>query len=124
MNTENNKIIAEFMGLFDKIITAENLYSWSDAPFFYTTEYNKEKVINNISKYSKYHSDWNWLMKVVEKIEVLGYNFQITSKDATVLQNHAAIYQSLIYRIDGTTKIQATYQTILEFIKWYNLQNS
>ena len=25
----------------------------------------------------KYHSDWNWLMEVVEKIESLDYDFQI-----------------------------------------------
>jgi hypothetical protein len=72
MNTENNKLLAEFMGVFDKILSTQNIHSWSDAPFYYTTENSKEKVIENISNYVKYDTDWNWLMEVVEKIESIG----------------------------------------------------
>ena len=108
--TENNKIIAEFMGYIDN--------GCSEEGFLINPITNFDEEINDL----KYHLDWNWLMEVVEKIENLGYNFQITSKDATVLQNHGAIYQTLIYRIDGTNKIQATYKACLAFIKWYNEQ--
>ncbi len=69
--TENNQLIAEFMGVFDKILSTGNIHSWSDSPFYYTTEDTREKVIKNISKYSKYNKDWNWLMQVVQKIRVL-----------------------------------------------------
>ena len=75
---ENNKLIAEFMGVFDKILSTGNIHSWSDAPFYYTTEDTREKVIKNISKYSKYSKDWNWLMQVVEKIETTSYDITQT----------------------------------------------
>jgi hypothetical protein len=33
--TNDNRIIAEYMGLHDEIISTDNVHSWSDAPFFY-----------------------------------------------------------------------------------------
>lgn len=67
-----------------------------------------------------FKNDWNDLMFLVEKIESLDFNFNITSGDATALKNHGAIYQTLIYTLDGTKKIEAVYKTCVEFIKWYN----
>ena len=66
----DNKLIAEFMGLYDEISLdsiAGNIHSWSDAPFFYITEDSKEKVMEGITEYSKYHTSWDWLMPVVSK---------------------------------------------------------
>lgn len=109
-NLENNKIIAEFMGF--KINTNTGIEVLYNAKTCEVLDLNK----------LKYHFDWNELMEVVEKIESLDFNFNITSGDATALINHGAIYQTLIYRIDGTKKIEAVYNTCVEFIKWYNKQ--
>lgn len=118
--TENNKLIAEFMGVFDKILSTGNIHSWSDAPFYYTTEDTKEKVIQNITKYSKYHKDWNWLMEVVEKIEILGYVFKVNGNTVTFFIK--GNYNRTIWNdaFTGSTKIQAVYNACVEFIKWYN----
>lgn len=99
---ENNRLIAEFMD-FD-FLTYDKY------------QYNSE-IMHSLPEFS---NDWNWLMVIIGKIEDLGYKFHITSIDATALMNNGAIYQSLIYTIDGLTKKQATYKTIIEFIKWYN----
>lgn len=107
MTAENNKIIAEFMGFIKEDSNTNWFYSIDKGRYFRENEL-------------LYNLDWNWLMEVVEKIESLGFNFNITSKDATVLQYHRAIYQTLIYKIDGTNKIQAVYNTCLAFIEWYN----
>lgn len=106
MSTENNILLAQFMGFEFN----------ADLGMFMIPFLNEEFNCDTM----KFHSDWNWLMEVVDKIESLGYNFQITAKDATVLTQHAAIYSSLIYRVDGLKKIEAVYQTSVEFIKWYN----
>ena len=121
---ENNKLIAEFMGVFDKILSTGNIHSWSDAPYYYTTEDTREKVIKNISKYSKYSKDWNWLMQVVEKIENLSkegetYMFSITKFSARVTYKGSRIVDLPI----DNTKIEAVYNACVEFIKWYNKQN-
>ena len=122
--TENNQLIAEFMGVFDKILSTGNIHSWSDAPFYYTTEDTREKVIKNISKYSKYSKDWNWLMQVVEKIENLSkegetYMFSITKFSARVTYKGSRIVDLPI----DNTKIEAVYNACVEFIKWYNKNN-
>ena len=119
MNTENNKIIAEFMGVNDKVLSTGNIYSWSDAPFYYTTEDTKAKVINNIAKYSKYHSDWNWLIEVVEKIESLKFSVLIGKNTCVIEQTFGKISLNLgVMR--GKDKIEAVYSACVEFIKWYN----
>lgn len=115
MNIENNKIIAEFLGYELEETMNEKVFVYAIPTTNNNTDFFKPNEL-------LFHSDWNWLMKVVEKIESLDYNFNITSGDATALHYHCAIYQTSIYRIDGTTKIQATYETVIEFIKWYNLQ--
>ena len=121
--TENNQLIAEFMGVFDKILSTGNIHSWSDAPFYYTTEDTREKVIKNISKYSKYSKDWNWLMQVIEKIENLSkegetYMLSITKFSARITYKGSRIVDLPI----DNTKIEAVYNACVEFIKWYNKQ--
>jgi len=125
MTTENNKLIAEFMGL--TIIT--------DSISYFDTNY---KALKN------YHSDWNWLMEVVEKIE----NIIVKGKQWTVLEDESDVdwnfevniesKQCVINRCtyDGDeedflklydcrnyetiTKIEAVYNAVVAFIKWYN----
>lgn len=101
MNTENNKIIAEFMSPklhMESQVVTQNLF--------------------------KYHSDWNWLMEVVEKIESLGFGTSIVGGKngfACVVTN--GIENSFVgnHKINST-KIQAVYNACVEFIKWHNEQ--
>ena len=124
---ENNKLIAEFMGVFDKILSTGNIHSWSDAPFYYTTEDTREKVIKNISKYSKYSKDWNWLMKVVEKIESIEdcvYQVDILQEGCKILKRCCLLIDKRVGKLEpDTTKIKSVYLACVEFIKWYNEQN-
>jgi hypothetical protein len=116
MNTlENNKLIAEFLGyeLFkDKYYELSQFGyiktngEWSD--IFYPTTL-------------KFHKDWNWLMEVVEKIESLGYFFKIVSQTSLIVDKDEKCLSLSVYR---KTKIDSTYEACLEFIKWYNAQNS
>ena len=109
---ENNKLIAEFMGVFDKILSTGNIYSWSYAPFYYTTENTKEKVIRNICRYSKYDSDWNWLMKVVLKCLEICHN--------EMLNEWKNGFSDSFFSRD----INCMYSEVLRFIKWYNENKS
>ena len=124
---ENNKLIAEFMGVFDKILSTSNIHSWSDAPFYYTTEDTREKVIKNISKYTKYSKDWNWLMKVVEKIESIEYGIyqvDILQEGCKILERCRLLIDKRVGKLESdTTKIESVYLACVEFIKWYNNQN-
>ena len=128
---ENNKLIAEFMGVFDKILSTGNIHSWSDAPFYYTTEDTKEKVIKNICKYSKYDSDWNWLMKVVEKIHSMQSYGVLINPNGTYIQDEDDKVICMTFKneevngeIISSSNIEATFNCCVEFIKWYNENKS
>ena len=98
---EDNKLIAQFMGGYEP------------------------------EEYEDFHSDWNWLMQVVEKIEnteVVGqvFNIQINRNKTHILYAPANYpnekwFENLILK-EGKDKILNTYQAIVEFIKWYNEQ--
>lgn len=109
MNTENNKIIAEFMGK-KELITEEQ---------FLAMEHKAHNP--TIVEYLKYDTDWNWLMEVVEKIESFDYTIDITS--STVYINHSDDEFKQIWGFSATyCKKEAVYNACLEFIKWYNKQ--
>lgn len=94
------------MGVYDEILSTGDIHSWSDAPFYYCTEDSKEKVIEGIIKYSKYHTDWNWLMKVIQKCAIIAAEEDEWEK-----------YWQIT---DMIPNINATHESVIEFIKWYN----
>ena len=94
---ENNILIAEFMGH----------YHIKDG--YYRVFPTKCVRVKGL----EYHSSWDWLMKVVEKIESL-------KNSVTIFDVGAGIEGLLIIERFGTTKLEGTYLTVVEFIKWYN----
>lgn len=119
MNTENNKLIAEFMGLRPKM-ESPDVYSYSDMPFFSVRENNPEKVMDAIVKYVKYDKDWNWLIEVVEKIEK-NYIVDICGKAVSIHENNGEMIVDLCGK-NYSNKTEAVYNACIEFIKWHNQQ--
>jgi len=115
--TENNKIIAEFMGWK---LGHPDLFElrWSNEWF---DDRNKKTT----KGYLHFHSDWNWLMEVVEKIENTSFGEQNYKFQVLIQNNQCSIEQSNLFntkRHYGKNKIQAVYSACVEFIKWYNEQ--
>lgn len=117
----DNRLIAEFMGgLFN---THSQKYGIGNAEFI---EIGRLKnVVRAVNHYSvndlKYHSDWNWLMEVVSRIENFGFEFFIVESRCKISNNTDKSIETIIdFEIVGT-KIEAVYQAVVEFIKWYNL---
>ena len=107
MTTENNKIIAEFMGA---TLT-------KDLQIMYPIYEGDSSYVKDL----KYHLDWNWLMEVVEKIESLLPN------DSFVTIEHKSCWipiyddeQPFGIECREETKKQAVYNACIEFIKWHN----
>jgi len=137
--TENNKIIAEFLtGIKADVFHLPQFQ-------YYTTEgvFKDYFTFNQL----EFHSDWNWLMEVVEKIESLDINQfakQLGREDITPIEGkfYLSVYDcqaeflaSVYYwqhdndinglkKVKGETKIQAVYNACLEFIKWHNEQKN
>ena len=91
--TENNKLIAEFMEL-----EASPKYNPKE---YYIKEYNSGEWY--LPEEMQYHTSWDWLMPVVDKIE----------------QVHEGVPKQLINLSLFSTR-QEIYQAVVEFIKEFN----
>lgn len=66
-----------------------------------------------------FHSNWNWLCLVVEKIEELKYPVDIFKKAVSIhLDNGEPIVD--LSGNNYNTKIEAVHEAVYQFIVWYN----
>lgn len=108
---ESNKLIAEFMG---------------------KTVMNYKVLIRREWGFPKYHQSWDWLMPVVEKIETLFDNrvtVLIQSGEYAIWLHNKEEYEKSNYNTYDyyssdwkENKIEAVYEQVVKFIKWYNQQ--
>lgn len=106
--TENNKLIAEFIGLKPRLVSPDFYAMQKDN--IHITGHKPEVVLFGFSESAKYHSDWNWLIEVIKKCrekQFFGSQQIISTIDNRLLQ----------------LDLLATYSNVVEFIKMYNLQN-
>jgi hypothetical protein len=102
MNTiENNILLAEFMQ--------------PSFNGFGTYDFDGELLTK---EYLKFHSDWNWLMQVVEKIESLGVVVEVRENVCYIEETSKEYFSEL-----EVTKILATYKACVHFVKCYYEQN-
>ena len=78
-----------------------------------------------------YHSSWDWLMPVVEKIEkdvskepYHGFTVRIVGNSCLIACHEKNKQDGVIYQTPWgyrpLTKIEAVWLAVVEFIKWYN----
>ena len=108
---EGNRLIAEFMGYKQR----------ENGGLFW----GNDGLGGLYPKDLKYHSSWDWLMPVVEKIQHLEdelpvkIDFQIHLLGAVELYiDYKRVFAMTAF--EPGTLINAVYEAILEFIKWYN----
>ena len=120
---ENNRIIAEFMN-FPKITNVRDSESGKYYDYWLPNNFNlileQEIQIESNNGWGLvhqdcvfvrdliFHSDWNWLMEVIEKI----LNICAENDD---LEKYAVITDNIPY-------IQQTYDECIKFINFYNKQ--
>jgi hypothetical protein len=132
MKTENNKIIAKFMGMkvvngyLQKYIdnSTEPKQYWEGKSKTFEHQIFGWQITHHESKIL-YHSDWNWLMEVVEKIKRISNEDAFLDKLDTL---NSRISIELERQLESCFRksyleIEAVYNACLEFIKWY-LENS
>ena len=118
--TENNKIIAEFMGGLkdgESRLSLQNNEIW--LPIHGVCH------LGNSGKVLKYHSSWDWLMEVVEKIrftqECSDFNINYTCDVKIECEDYNQFFE--VYTDNKVNTLQAVYNACIEFIKWHNEQN-
>ena len=146
---ENNKIIAEFMN-FPKITNVRDSESGKYYDYWLPNNFNlileQEIQIESNNGWGLvhqdcvfvrdliFHSDWNWLMEVVEKIESIKDSYH--GRFGVYISSNSCTIQSTNFRPDKpipnpphyydnivlNTKIESTYYSVLNFINFYNKQ--
>lgn len=128
---ENSESIDKFMGF--------HIQQYGGGMNNKFVRFNKEglKQFESNDRYGEYHSDWNWLMRVVEKISKHVYEEQgIRDGVNTEIMIHRAYPRTFgminnetgqfMFRFnwcglfEADTLIEAAYMAVVEFIHWYN----
>lgn len=118
--TENNKKLAEFIEANKGIKTLFYLpqfgqYQNSYGQIDYVEVFREEEL--------KFHNDYNWLMKVAEKIETVetkdGKTFTIDMHKDNVIINQYGKYNNEIIVTEGGTRIENLYRACIEFVEWW-----
>ena len=100
VTTEENKLIAEFMGY--------ETYEHTDSVAIRLKEGNEfSEELGHI--HTKYHCSWDWLMPVVEKIRDM--------KGLTLPKTLDWLSDWLMQPVESRKQI---FEAVVEFIKWYN----
>ena len=88
--------------------------------------------LSKIKDTVSYHNDWNWLMKVIGKIENITFNIEnevvstwvhIMGEGCFIDQRNETITMQPNLPEQILTKLEATFKAVVEFIKWYNLNS-
>lgn len=118
MKTDNN-LLAIFLGWVEQTDPTERWFGgFRDLNGTVHRNTDKEPLL--------FHSDWDWLMQVVKKINVIDdYRFtvKILSMDVEIydnVNNKNVIDYFSPYSCDELER--AVYEACVQFVKWYNEQ--
>lgn len=123
---EGNKLIAEFMDIVP--IKGFNEHTGKDYWYYNNSEMKDYEALPD------YNFSWDWLMPVIEKINMLHYDVEINSGLRRInisvtdvglcddipeyneeFRGNSSLYSNL-------SNIECVFTAIVEFIKWYNQQ--
>ena len=117
--TENNKLIAEFMGVKTETFRSGNL----------NFMYNINGLEEGFEAHElSYETSWDWLMPVIENIKEFNHNRRIILHRFSFGLNYVAMKIELNRRFFDKERmvnndfLEQTYDLVVEFIKWYNEQ--
>ena len=117
-----NKLCAEFLGYVN--LTPDD----KDFDFYEKLDGVLGKMLE--PKSMKFHSDWNWIMVVVDAIEKLKFNVRITIACIIIENafdndsNLSPIYKFHSMQGEFESKKEAVVQAINQFLIWYNEQRT
>ncbi len=127
---EGIKLIAEFDGwkndLSDWIKPSdwlEKYIDWSKRSYQYKDL--EGKITDGLLK-MKYHTSWEWLMAIVEKIEAIKPSelgvFSVDIKHTEcIIKDYSRTDKTISYAETQNKKV-AVFYAIVDFLKWYNEQ--
>ena len=112
-----NRLCAEFLGAYfcnDDLTAYPNGY-WIIDDDEIDLPYNLEDM--------DFHSDWNWIMEVVEAIENKGFDVFINTCVCRITDVGEDRFEDIETFVNNNKK-EAVVQAINKFLIWYNNENN
>lgn len=124
----DNELIAEFMGLVmkqkaDAVNYPKGKHDWEvilPGRFEGIGFGTKEDILRLPRFAMQYHTSWDWLMPVVEKIQGMKKEVHELTWDShfEMIDRKCTFYR--FSYISEVSTIDAVWTVVVEFIKWYN----
>ena len=108
----DNELIAEFMG-FKPYHDSRYGEMWPDP----------SRKDNPVVMAMLYEKSWDWLMPVVEKIATINPVQQVSVSTLKTRIWFSVSSKESFIEAQGKSMINKCYNTVVEFIKWYNQQS-
>lgn len=107
---EGNRLIAQFMGIKKD--------RWGDF-FLFPFPKSTQRIMPGKMKY---HSSWDWLYPVVQKIAqyMIDTDFGSERKLSVALN----WWKHIANALEKASDIEVIHKHVVQFIKWYNLQTN
>lgn len=118
MNIENNRLIADFMQLE---LSKEVLGTTKS--YYKIKGYQRHDSLIASDDEFEYHLSWDWLMPVVEKIELQGCIVEIwlsLGKSCRITKGSFKKPIITIANTESNSLIEAVYNAVVDYINWYN----
>lgn len=113
---EGNRLIGEFM--------CPNWYKLKEDNFVDTKEiYTAVLMCSEDYEQLNYHKSWANLMEVVYRVELLGYNVMINRWTSVYVGSREKGKRTSITTVEGNDKLEVTYKTMINFVKYYKDEN-
>jgi hypothetical protein len=121
-----NQLCAEFLGYINTTPTEPDFSIYENRNGFVIDE-RQYTLLETMSM--KFHSDWNWIMQVVDKIEGLKegeeveHNWYVTIGEGNycrIFTDEFKTFQDEIIVDNANSKKEAVVLAIWEFLQWYN----
>lgn len=100
---QNNKLIAEFMGIESFKDSLASLHQ------------GKINIDVDVYEQAKYHSSWDWLMPVINKIRSMDSTYEVEEVGKYDWDNEISHYEF---------DLELTYESVVEFINQLNNNNN
>jgi len=127
---EGNVELAKFMGMIENSTPYDNSFLPPKDDSEFKIMVCRKMDVGAWYVYPEFHSSWDWLMAVVERIEDLGYSFEIVGNQVEIryvketdlrkFSTTVNVVDAYGFKNKSLTKLEAVWLACTEFSNWYN----
>jgi hypothetical protein len=125
---EFNRLCVEFIGYVNRTPTDPDFNIYENKNGF-VIDGKQYTILETMSM--KFHSDWNWINEIKEKIRSLGWRFDVSHSGSVSKSNNIVVFiwekycgggDWTVVELEEMNEKEAVVRAIWQFLQWYNEQ--